>query len=151
VLPENQRSVEKYFYNRVCRFIKNLACIAVHAFQRIRRNQLEHRRWAKPKKKKMVLLKSGTANFRQNFQMKNGTAGIAEKEMIDAADSIADAIWIAVQRKSKISALNELKIPLQQAAGNALAIAVQTPGQTWVGVKMPADRDVLDKAAVFQV
>ena len=83
--------------------------------------------------------------------MKKGTAGIAEKEMIDAVDSIADAIWIAVQRKLKISALNELKITLQQAAGNALAIAVQTPCQICVGVKMPADSDVLDQAAVFQV
>jgi hypothetical protein len=51
--------------------------------------------------KKLVLLKTGTANFHQSLQLKEEKAGIAEKEMIGAADSIADATGIGVQLKSK--------------------------------------------------
>jgi hypothetical protein len=52
--------------------------------------------------KKIVPLKTGTANFHQSLQLKEEKAGIAEKEMIGAADSIADATGICVQLKSKI-------------------------------------------------
>jgi hypothetical protein len=61
--------------------------------------------------KKIVPLKTGTANFHQSLQLKEEKAGIAEKEMIGAADSIADATGIGVQLKSKIWLRKEFKCP----------------------------------------
>jgi hypothetical protein len=63
---------------------------------------LDHQRWATFKKKKTVPLKTGAANFHKSRQLKEEKAGIEEKELIGAADSIADATRIERQQKSKI-------------------------------------------------
>jgi len=67
----------------------------------------DYRRWANSGKKKTVWLKAGSAGFLQSLRPKEERAGTAEKELIGAADSIADATGIGRQLKSKISPLNE--------------------------------------------